>query len=61
MDAIMRGLTTAVLVVASVWLAGCSGSGDAQPDVAKKFWDRCLGTQCPPMGEDDGRPKNTKP
>lgn len=26
-------------------------------ETSKKFWDRCLGTQCPPMNSDDDAPK----
>lgn len=28
-----------------------------QPINARKYWDRCLGTQCPPVDEVDARKK----
>jgi hypothetical protein len=44
--------------------SGCSngftsdgGSAPSASETSKKFWDRCLGTQCPPMNSDDDAPK----
>jgi hypothetical protein len=49
----------ALLVALALSQAGCSVSGaEPTPGVdAKKYWDRCLGTQCPPMDDDAVRKK----
>jgi hypothetical protein len=49
------GLMALLLAGAGVQ-TGCGNT--AQPPMnARKYWDRCLGTQCPPMDEVDARKK----
>ena len=55
-----RKIAAAALLVASaVGLGACGNSfgADTASSTSKKFWDRCLGTQCPPMNSDDDAPK----
>ena len=33
------------------------GSAPSASEASKKFWDRCIGTQCPPMNSDEDAPK----
>ena len=53
-----------LLLACVVMQSGCSngftsdgGSAPSASETSKKFWDRCLGTQCPPMNSDDDAPK----
>jgi len=58
-----RELVGAVLLlVCAVMQSGCSSGftaegGSSASDTSKKYWDRCLGAQCPPMNADDDAPK----
>jgi len=62
-------VVTALLLAAAALQPACSNDasdpgilGNAVSSSAsttsKKFWDRCLSDQCPPMNEDDGKPKS---
>ena len=69
MHRVSRIAVAALLLVGAAMLAACSngeaggagllGGGTSTPaaQTSKKFWDRCIQTECPPMNEDDGRPK----
>ena len=46
----------ALLLASAALQTGC-GNTAAPPMNARKYWDRCLGTQCPPMDEVDARKK----
>jgi hypothetical protein len=37
-----------------------NGTSSSASQTSKKFWDRCLGSQCQPMNDDDGRPKKSQ-
>ena len=55
--------TAVILTCAAVQAAcsngfGASGASEAASSTSKKFWDRCLGTQCPPMNSEDEAPKS---
>jgi hypothetical protein len=50
-------LTAALLLAVSVLQSGCGSAGASQPMDARKYWDKCLGIQCPPMDEADARKK----
>ena len=46
----------ALLLAPAALQTGCGNTAEA-PVNARKYWDRCLGTQCPPMDEADARKK----
>jgi hypothetical protein len=54
---------TVLLLACAAMQPACSngftadGPAPSASETSKKFWDRCLGTQCPPMNSDDGAPK----
>jgi hypothetical protein len=63
-----RDVVAGLLLMGAAMLGACSngeggagllGGGTQTPaaQTSKKFWDRCIQTECPPMNEDDGRPK----
>jgi hypothetical protein len=49
------GLLALLLAGAAVQTA-CGNSAEP-PMNARKYWDKCLGAQCPPMDEVDARKK----
>ncbi len=61
MNRASRFVATALLLVGSAMQTACGNSIGAesagQSFDARKYWDRCLGTQCPPMDETDARKK----
>ncbi len=59
MSRVSRLVAMGLLLACAVLQAACSLNGDssAQPFDARKYWDRCLGAQCPPMDEGDARKK----
>jgi hypothetical protein len=46
----------ALLLAGAAMQTACGNTAEP-PMNARKYWDRCLGTQCPPMDEVDGRKK----
>jgi hypothetical protein len=42
---------------ASATACGNSAGPSTPPMNARKYWDRCLGTRCPPVDEVDARKK----
>ena len=55
-------VTTLLLASAAIQPAcsngfGATGPSESASATSKKFWDRCLGTQCPPMNAEDRPPK----
>jgi len=63
---ISRRMVIALLVTGADALSACSSNGDQGPlgsatnssasSTSKKFWDRCINGECPPM-ETDEKPK----
>jgi hypothetical protein len=45
-----------LLLASAAVQTACANTAEP-PMNARKYWDRCLGTQCPPMDEVDGRKK----
>jgi hypothetical protein len=45
-----------LLLAGAAVQTACANTAEP-PMNARKYWDRCLGTQCPPMDELDGRRK----
>jgi hypothetical protein len=54
MIATTRAMAMALLLAGMALLTGCAinAGGASQSFDARKYWDRCLGTQCPPMETD---------
>jgi hypothetical protein len=46
----------ALLLTGAAIQTGCGNTAEP-PMNARKYWDRCLGAQCPPMDETDARKK----
>jgi hypothetical protein len=46
----------ALLLAGAAVQTGCGNTAEP-PMNARKYWDRCLGAQCPPMDETDARKK----
>ena len=59
MNRASRFIAMGLLFVCAALHTGCSINGDSsdQSVNARKYWDRCLGTQCPPMEETGARKK----
>jgi hypothetical protein len=61
-------VATALILAAAALQPACSNdsgspgilgnaANSSASQTSKKFWDRCINTECPPMNEDEGRAK----
>jgi ABC-type glycerol-3-phosphate transport system substrate-binding protein len=54
----------ALLLAAALVQTACgndtlsNATSSSAATTSKKFWDRCINGECPPMNEDDGKPKS---
>lgn len=64
-------VATALILAAAALQPACSNdpsssgilgnaANSSASQTSKKFWDRCINTECPPMNEDDGRAKKAQ-
>ncbi len=72
MGRVRRAIATALLLCGALLQPACSngpsetaqgvlgnGTSSSASQTSKKFWDRCLGSQCQPMNDDE-RPKKSQ-